>query len=186
MCAHQDKCVGLCVYMCVSVLGEFGIAQHGLGNAVETAAVFCKTMITSCPASAASPPPPPRGLCVGVCLQICVASLHMERNAPCIRFFRLVKGFPSFTWDRGKSRSPWQQRHNADTLKLNSVCVIRQKMGAGTHTFGEIIWQLATAAHWFILSCFIHLKLWIFIPESAHFARIYCVLHGDPSCRVAE
>lgn len=109
--AHQDKCTRLCVYVCVSVLGEFGIAQRRLGNAVETAAVFCKTMITSCPASAAGPVPPPpqpplRVLCVGVRLQICVASLRMERNAFCLAFFVLVKGFPSFTWDCGKSRSP--------------------------------------------------------------------------------
>lgn len=92
---HTVVC--LCVSFCS--VSEFGIAQHGLGNAVETAAVFCKTMITSCPASAASPASPAlpfysRGLCVGACLQICVASRHMERNESCIAFFGSCKGLP--------------------------------------------------------------------------------------------
>lgn len=103
---HQDKCTRLCVYVCVSVLGEFRIAQRRLGNAVETAAVFCKTMITSCPASAASPLPPllsKRAVCRCAPADLCCLPPHGEK---CIlrRFF--VKGFPSFTWDCGKSRSP--------------------------------------------------------------------------------
>lgn len=61
---------------------------------------------------------------------------------PAFVFFRLVKGFPSFTWDCGKSRRPRQRRRGADALKLNSVRVIRQKMEGGGQA----------AARWFILS----------------------------------
>lgn len=56
-------------------------------------------MITSCPASAASPALTlsSRGLCVGGCLPVWVASRHMERSESCVAFLVLVKGFPFFT-----------------------------------------------------------------------------------------
>lgn len=115
MCAHQDKCVGLCVYMCVSVLGEFGIAQHGLGNAVETAAVFCKTMITSCPASAASPPPPSkRAVCRCVPADLCCLPPHGEK-CTLHSFFQTCKGLPLFHLGSWKIPEPLtaatQRRH---------------------------------------------------------------------------
>lgn len=100
------------VYLCVhfSSGSEFGISQHRLGNAVETTAVFFKTMITSCPASAASQNLPPlslRELCVCryiqvyacapacmACMHICVASQCIKRNTPCVAFSSLYRASP--------------------------------------------------------------------------------------------
>lgn len=89
----------VCLCVCFCSASDFGIAQHRLGNAVETASVFCKTVITSCPASAAGPASPAlqrssRGLCVGARLQTRVASRHMGRNESCVAFLVLVQGSP--------------------------------------------------------------------------------------------
>lgn len=106
--------VCLCVRFCSG--REFGISQHRLGNAVETTAVFFKTMITSCPASAASQSLPPlflRELCVCVradafmcrcvcarsrvcmaCMHICVGSRRIKRNTPCVAFSSLYRASP--------------------------------------------------------------------------------------------
>lgn len=163
MCAHQDKCVGLCVYTCVSVLGEFGIAQHGLGNAVETAAVFCKTMITSCPASAASPPPPSslRGLCVGVRLQICVASLHREK-CTLHSFFHTCKGLPLFHSGLRKIPEPLtaatQHRHFEIEQRLRNSA---EDGGRYTYIWGGYltVGNRRPSVYFIALLCFIRLKL---------------------------
>lgn len=152
------------MFICVSVLGEFGIAQHGLKNAVKTAAVFCKTMITSCPASAVDPTPPPplRGLCVGVRLQICVASLHMERNASCIRFFQTCKGLPLLRLGLWKIPEPLtaatQRRHFEIEQRLRNSA---EDGGRYTYIWGDYltVGNRRPLVYFIVRPCFIHLKL---------------------------
>ncbi len=119
--------VYLCVHFCSG--REFGISQHRLGNAVETTALFFKTMITSCSASAASqnlPPLSKRAVCVqmhscvrmctrtyGVYAHLCCLSVYKEKHTLCCLLI-VVQGFPSFTCDYGKSHSLSHQRQNTE------------------------------------------------------------------------
>lgn len=132
---HTAVC--LCVPFCSG--REFGISQHRLGNAAETAAVFFKTMITSCPASATSPNSTfshsVRGLCrcihvfMCVCAHLCSFSANEEKHTLCCLLIN-VQGFPSFTCDYGKSHSLLHQRRNTETpSELYSIRVIRRKTG---------------------------------------------------------
>lgn len=190
--AHQDKCAWLCVYVCVSVLGEFGIAQRRLGNAVETAAVFCKTMITSCPASAASPVPPThthpskRAVCRCAPADLCCLPLHGEK---CILrcFFSTCKGLPLFHLGLWKIPEPLTAATQHRRCEIEQ-CLRNSAEDGGRYMWGDYltVGEHCPLVYFIVLHHFIQLKLWIFIPESVHFAWIYCVLHGDPSCRVAE
>lgn len=129
---HTAVC--LCVPFCSG--REFGISQHRLGNAVETTAVFFKTMITSCPASATSQnftfSHSVRELCRCIyvfvcaplwmaCMHICVPSQWIRKNTPCVAFSSMYRASPlshvimenptaSYTSD--KTQSPiWIVQH---------------------------------------------------------------------------
>lgn len=91
---HTVVC--LCVLFCSG--RKFGISQHRLVSAVETSAVFFKTMITSCTTSC-FPSPTPNFICVCACAHrwlACTSVLPrcIKRNAPCVAFSSLYRASP--------------------------------------------------------------------------------------------
>lgn len=139
--------------MCLCVRCCPGRVWNILAQIRERCVDHCRSMITSCPTSAASqihPHTHTRPRCVRVCVlmrlhpcawhaHLCCLSVSKETRTLCCLLLA-VQGFPSFTCDYGKSHRRSLPRHFTEPpSELYSVCVIRQKTGKRTHTSEPVL-----------------------------------------------